>query len=138
MTQIGFISKRNEDGTSWLTLVEGTECWGPRRGRRAFPISKFRELEGQVESSKKNDCPDNGFFGLWNLTWHECTQDEAHEQEIMADAFAREEAEEMEEQIAELEAMEDDIDHWGDDDRDYDDSYADRQVERYEMWRREH
>lgn len=85
---IGFISIRNEDGTQW----RDEHGFGDRRFRRPCTIELFRELESRVEQSKKNDCPDNGYFGLWNLTWHPCTQEEADAQNASA-AKAEQEAE---------------------------------------------
>ena len=90
-TELGFISIRNEDGTQW----RDENGFGDWRFRRPCTIELFRELESRVEESKKNDCPDNGFFGLWNLTWHPCTPEEADAQNAAAaaKAEAREEAE---------------------------------------------
>ena len=67
--RVGLISIRNEDGTQWRTK-DG--AWSPRRvDAHRFAWEVFEGLRGTVEESKRNDCPDNGFFGLWNLTFHQ-------------------------------------------------------------------
>ena len=67
----GYISIHNEDGTQWLEFAgDGFRSWSSRQDRQEFSYEIFEQLETEVESSKKNDCPDNGFFGLWNLKWH--------------------------------------------------------------------
>lgn len=68
MTQ-GLISIRNEDGTQWYV---GEGMWSPQKFEATpFPQNVYRDLQTQVEASTRNNSPDNGFFGLMNLTWHE-------------------------------------------------------------------
>lgn len=76
----GFISMRNEDGTSWL----GQYGWGPFEGRTAQTQAKFNELQSGAAATRKNDCPDNGFYGLYNLQFKPCSADEAIEQDAKA------------------------------------------------------
>lgn len=80
-TTLGYISQRNEDGTSWMF---GVGMWGSYRMRKAFPFDTFKEVQGTVAESRKNDCPDNGFFGIYNLTFHPCTPEEADAQDRAA------------------------------------------------------
>ncbi len=81
----GFISIRNEDGTQWL--ARDGESWANTPSLRvAHDREVFARHLGRVEASKQRDCPDNGFFGLWNLTWTDATP----EQVAQADASARE------------------------------------------------
>jgi hypothetical protein len=67
----GRVSMRNEDGTQWAEFVEGNIYWGDCK-RDAGKISEtvFDLIKLGEEDSKKNDCPDNGFFGIYNLTFH--------------------------------------------------------------------
>lgn len=70
--KLGYVSIRNEDGTQWLCDICGIECWTPDYSERcAVSVATFERLQSEVEASKRNDCPDNGFFGMWNLTWHD-------------------------------------------------------------------
>ena len=133
--QLGYISMRNEDGTQWYTVVYAMNCWGDSRAeRRPFTHATFLELQGQVEESKKNDCPDNGFFGIYNLTFHPCTQEEAHEQQIAADAAQREREAEEEDECEDDEREP----SYEDDAFDYEESRASAQMERLDMWRNEY
>lgn len=64
----GYVTIRNEDGTQYFSEYQSwSESYRDRIrvSRQAFDIMALH-----VEDSKKNDCPDNGFFGLWNLTFH--------------------------------------------------------------------
>jgi len=68
MTQ-GLISIRNEDGTQWYV---GEGMWSPQKFEATpFPQNVYLDLQTKVEASTRNNSPDNGFFGLMNLTWHE-------------------------------------------------------------------
>ena len=64
------VSMRNEDGTQWACIEHGMICWS-EDFRDASKISKevFAVIESTVEESKVRDCPDNGFFGIYNLAW---------------------------------------------------------------------
>jgi len=99
---LGFISIRNEDGTQWYGT---SQQWGPRSGRRAWLGYVFKQLEEQVSGSIKNNSPDNGYFGLMNLTWHPCTDEEAAEATKKADAYDAECAAEDELFDIQLEAL---------------------------------
>lgn len=72
MPKLGIVSMRNEDGTQYLVNVEGNFCWTPDR-REATPVP--REVAISIEStqveSRRNDCPDNGFLGIYNLKFRE-------------------------------------------------------------------
>jgi len=75
-TELGFITIRNEVGTRWLCRDETS--WAPHPSfKTAHPREVFARLEARVEDSKRRDCPDNGFLGLWNLRFHPCSQEEA-------------------------------------------------------------
>lgn len=64
----GFVSMRNEDGTQWAVLVEGILCWTEDRSEATLIDEVvFRVLETNQESTRERDCPDNGFFGVYNL-----------------------------------------------------------------------
>lgn len=80
--QLGFISIRNEEGTQW---VNNESEWSTKKFRRAHTYTTFEKLQEMVEDSKRK----RGFLGFWNLTFHPCTQEEAHEQELNADAEER-------------------------------------------------
>lgn len=69
-TEFGKVSMRNQDGTQWAIVESGQIGWSEDY-RDASKISKevFAIIESTVEDSKKNDCPDNGFFGIYNLSW---------------------------------------------------------------------
>lgn len=86
--RFGFISIRNEDGTQWLS---SHHMWSPFAYRRAFTFELFEQLEREAPESKKNDCPDNGFFGMWNLTFHDCSEETALAQNMTVDALDAEE-----------------------------------------------
>lgn len=102
---LGFISQRNEDGTQWLGA---DNQWGDYKYRRAHPPKVFADLDAKKMASRRNDCPDNGFFGIYNLRWTPCTTEEAHEAEIIADAAEREEAAEAD---AEYERLYGEVDY---------------------------
>ena len=71
MTQ-GYVTMRNEDGTQFLEVFQGQLNWSEDSQDRSL-ISKevFDILEAGVEDTRKNDCPDNGFFGIYNLKFKE-------------------------------------------------------------------
>ena len=60
---------RNEDGMSWL--MDGGKCWSDIYDAGQFSMEQFQEITDNVAESRRNDCPDNGFFGIYNLTYHE-------------------------------------------------------------------
>jgi len=63
----GYVSIRNEDGTSWFV---GENSFGDREDRKTVSDVVFAMMQEMVSETKKNDCPDNGFFGWYNLTFH--------------------------------------------------------------------
>ena len=71
----GYVSMRNEDGTQFLELAMGQCSWSDNFGDRAI-VSKdiFDSINSGVADSRVNDCPDNGFFGIYNLTFHEVSK----------------------------------------------------------------
>jgi hypothetical protein len=71
MTERGYVSMRNEDGTQWAVIEEGRIQWTDRK-REAGLISRtvFNLMEGAQESTRTRDCPDRGFFGVYNLRFH--------------------------------------------------------------------
>lgn len=70
---LGIISMRNEDGTQWLENVEGTFQWTDER-RYATPFPEFVKdaIIADAPERNKNDCPDNGFFGVYSVAWRAC------------------------------------------------------------------
>lgn len=68
MTQYGYVSMRNQDGTQWARVSHGILQWETSK-RRASRISKevFDIMEATQEQTRRYDCPDNGFYGVYNL-----------------------------------------------------------------------
>lgn len=93
----GIISIRNEDGTQWMCL-DG--LWsGVKSAAWPFNYSHFERLKEAAPASTKNNSPDNGFFGLMNLRFHELNAEELKAQIVKAEAiyadWAAQEAEEF-------------------------------------------
>ena len=67
----GFVTMRNEDGTQYAAIVFGNVQWVESK-REATLISQevFDIMESAQEDTRKGDCPDNGFFGVYNLKFH--------------------------------------------------------------------
>lgn len=67
----GYVTMRNQDGTQWASIRFGNIQWEESK-RHATPIHKsvFDVMEANVENTRKNDCPDNGFYGVYNLVFH--------------------------------------------------------------------
>jgi len=67
----GFVTMRNEDGTQYATIAFGSIQWVDRKND-ATPISRqvFDIMEENQANTRKNDCPDNGFFGVYNVKFH--------------------------------------------------------------------
>ena len=91
MSQMGFVTIRNEDGTQWWSSAG---MWGHKTFRRAMPIEEFERIKAYAPETTKNNSPDNGYYGLMNLTFHPCTDEEAK----VADAAATKAEEEEEAQ----------------------------------------
>lgn len=67
---LGMISMRNEDGIQWL--MEGGNSWvGDVHDGATFTMEQFQAKADTVAESRARDCPDNGFFGIYDLTYHE-------------------------------------------------------------------
>ena len=68
----GYVTMRNEDGTQYASIAFGGIQWVDRK-RDATLISRevFSVMEASQESTRNHDCPDNGFFGVYNLRFHE-------------------------------------------------------------------
>jgi hypothetical protein len=68
----GFVTMRNEDGTQYAAIAYGGIQWVERK-RDATLIDRavFAAMEAAQEDTRKRDCPDNGFFGVYNLRFHE-------------------------------------------------------------------
>ena len=68
----GYVTMRNEDGTQYAAVEFGNIQWVDSKrdatliSRQVFDIM----IEGQ-EDTRKRDCPDNGFFGVYNLKFNE-------------------------------------------------------------------
>lgn len=67
--EMGIVSMRNEDGTQWYM---GDGAWSPAR-REAVSMTRVdfeREFtEKALRDSRRNDCPDNGFMGIYELSF---------------------------------------------------------------------
>lgn len=68
----GFVTMRNEDGTQYAAIEFGNIQWVESK-RDATLISRevFAIMQAEQENTRKRDCPDNGFFGVYNLKFHE-------------------------------------------------------------------
>jgi hypothetical protein len=68
MAQFGYVTMRNQDGTQWAAIRFGDIVWEESK-RAATPISRqvFDIMEATQENTRKRDCPDNGFYGVYNL-----------------------------------------------------------------------
>ena len=66
----GFVTMRNEDGTHYAAIEFGVVQWVGSK-RDATPISRqvFDIMVDAQEDTRKRDCPDNGFFGVYKLTF---------------------------------------------------------------------
>jgi len=62
----GLAWMRNEDGTQWYSKHGWTDS---KRDASIICRCQFEKLEQRVEKSRMRDCPDNGFFGIYNLTF---------------------------------------------------------------------
>lgn len=68
MTDRGYISMRNEDGTQYYCEIEGIACWSDDYSdRQLFTRDVYERLEAKQEETRRRDCPDNGFYGVYNL-----------------------------------------------------------------------
>jgi hypothetical protein len=68
----GYVSMRNEDGTQYLELVYGQLNWSEDFADRSVISKEVYDLvEAGVAASVVGDCPDNGFFGIYNLKFHQ-------------------------------------------------------------------
>jgi hypothetical protein len=67
----GFVTMRNEDGTQYAAIEFGGIQWVERK-RDATLIARevFDLMVEAQENTRKRDCPDNGFFGVYNLNFH--------------------------------------------------------------------
>lgn len=67
----GFVTMRNEDGTQYAAIAHGGIQWVERK-RDASLISSqvFALMEAGQEDTRKRDCGDNGFFGVYQLQFH--------------------------------------------------------------------
>ena len=67
----GFVTMRNEDGTQYVAIDFGGIQWVESK-RDATLISRevFALMQEAVEDTRKRDCPDNGFFGVYQLSFH--------------------------------------------------------------------
>ena len=69
--EVGYVTMRNEDGTQYAAIMRGTVQWVESK-RSATKISRvvFDAMQAAQEDTRKRDCPDNGFFGVYNLKFH--------------------------------------------------------------------
>lgn len=68
----GYITMRNEDGTHYAAIMFGAIQWvDHKRDATLLSHEVFKIMESEQENTRKYDCPDNGFFGVYNLKFHE-------------------------------------------------------------------
>lgn len=94
MTKFGFVSIRNADGTSWATMVSEAD-WSWAGSQEKEPVSQktFALMQSRVEDSKRGESSD---YGMWNLTWHDATPEQAVKALHDAEAFRQADAEDDE------------------------------------------
>jgi hypothetical protein len=67
----GYVTMRNEDGTQYAIIAGGTVYWSEcKRNASLISSEVFAIMEAAQEDTRKRDCPDNGFFGVYNLRFH--------------------------------------------------------------------
>lgn len=68
----GYVTMRNEDGTQYAAIAFGGIQWVDSK-RDATLISRevFALMETTQHDTRAHDCPDSGFFGVYNLKFHE-------------------------------------------------------------------
>jgi hypothetical protein len=73
MAERGYVTMRNEDGTQYAAIAFGNIQWVESK-REATRISRqvFEIMQSAQEDTRKRDCFDNGFFGVYNLAFHPC------------------------------------------------------------------
>ena len=68
----GFVTMRNEDGTQYAAIEFGNIQWvGSKCDATLISREVFEIMESAQDNTRKRDCPDNGFFGVYNLKFHE-------------------------------------------------------------------
>ena len=69
--EVGYVTMRNEDGTQYAAIMFGNIQWVESK-RDATKISRevFTIMQASEADTRKRDCPDNGFFGVYNLQFH--------------------------------------------------------------------
>jgi hypothetical protein len=68
----GFVTMRNEDGTQYAAIEFGNIQWvDSKRDATLLSREVFAIMQAEQENTRKHDCPDNGFFGVYNLKFHE-------------------------------------------------------------------
>jgi hypothetical protein len=71
MAERGYVTMRNEDGTQYAAITFGNVQWvGSKREATLISREVFNVMEAGQEDTRKRDCPDNGFFGVYNLRFH--------------------------------------------------------------------
>jgi hypothetical protein len=67
----GYVTMRNEDGTQYAAIAFGDIQWVDYKSGASL-VSKevFDIMEAAQADTRKRDCPDNGFFGVYNLKFH--------------------------------------------------------------------
>jgi hypothetical protein len=67
----GYVTMRNEDGTQYAAImfcnIQWVEC---KRDATLIDRQIFAIMEATQEDTRKRDCADNGFFGVYNLAFH--------------------------------------------------------------------
>jgi hypothetical protein len=67
----GYVTMRNEDGTQYAAIAFGGIQWVERKRDATLVSSEvFAVMQSAQEGTRQRDCPDNGFFGVYNLSFH--------------------------------------------------------------------
>ena len=69
---MGYVTMRNENGAQYLELFEGNLHWSDDHEDSSLVSEEvYNQVEAGVAASVVGDCPDNGFYGIYNLKFHE-------------------------------------------------------------------
>jgi len=67
----GYVTMHNEDGIQYAAIAFGGIQWvGRKRDATLVSSEVFVLMEKAQEGTRQRDCPDNGFFGVYNLSFH--------------------------------------------------------------------
>ncbi len=67
----GYVTMRNQDGTQYAAIMFGGIQWvESKRDATLIPRAVFDAMEAAQDRTRMRDCPDNGFYGVYNLKFH--------------------------------------------------------------------